>query len=184
MLPSASSVQKLPRIATSPSCKFEPDAGRLQRAAADQVLQRVVAEQAEVARAAAGADAGAHRNAAAQDAGLGQRVEVGRVGRFQLGPTARLLRQAAQAVGHVHDDLGVVFDVQLARKSVEVHGGRGRRSEVRGQGFIVAKYGWAARGVVRPVADRYGDEMISVGGHAEFPVNGLPQSSGLAAGAK
>ena len=25
---------------------------------------------------------------------------------------------------------------------------------------------------------------VSVGGHAEFPVNGLPQSSGLAAGAK
>ena len=97
-------------------------------------MQRVVAEQPEVAGAAAGANAGADRNAAAQDAGLGERVEVGRIRRFQLGATARLLRQAAQAIAHVHDDLRGVFDVQFARKSVEVHGGgRGQRSVVRVQ---------------------------------------------------
>ena len=91
MLPLASTVQKLARIATSPSCKLEADAGRLQRAAADQVLQRIVAEQAEMPRTAAGADAGQHGNAAAADAALGERVEIRRVGRFELRQTAGLL---------------------------------------------------------------------------------------------
>ena len=103
--------------------ELEADAGRFERAAADHVLQRVVAEQAEVARAAAGADAGQHRDAAAEDAGFGERVEVRRFGRFQFGQAARLLRQAAEAVGDVHDDLGVVFDVQFASEFMDVHGG-------------------------------------------------------------
>ena len=115
--------------------ELEADAGGFERAAADEVLQRVVAEQAEVAGPAAGADAGQHGDAAAEDAALGERVEVGRVGRFELGQAARLLRQAAEAVGHVHDDLGVVFDVQFAGEVVEVHGGRGRGSEVRVSGI-------------------------------------------------
>ena len=113
--------------------EFEADAGGFEGAAADHVLQRVVAEQAEVAGAAAGADAGQHGDAAAEDADFGERVEVRRVGRFELGQAARLLRQAAEAVGDVHDDLGVVFDVEFASEFVEVHGGevRGRRSGVR-----------------------------------------------------
>ena len=118
----------------------EADAGGFERTAADEVLDRVVAEQAEMARAAAGADAGQHGNAAAADADFGERIEVRRVGRFELGEPARLLRQAAEAVGHVHDDLGVVFDVQLAGELVDVHGGRSvsgvGESEVRR--FIVA----------------------------------------------
>ena len=188
MLPAASSVQKLARIATSPSCRCEADAGGFERAAADHVLQRVVAEQAQVPGAAAGADAGQHGNAAAQDAGFGERVEIGRVGRFQLGLAARLLRQAAQAVAHVHDDLGVVLDVQFAGKSVDIHGG-GRWSEVGGQSSVIhrreiwfgCKGTWSSfqRSPIATVM-----RCVSVGGHAEFPANGLPQSSGLAAGAK
>ena len=124
----------------------EADAGGFERAAADQVLERIVAEQAEMAGAAAGADAGQDGDAAAEDADFGEGVEVRRVGRFELGQAARLLRQAAEAVGHVHDDLGVVFDVQFAGELVEVHGGRGRGSEVGGQGFIVAKYVCGCKG--------------------------------------
>ena len=134
MLPAASSVQKLARIATSPVLQLEADAGGFEGAAADEVLQRVVAEQAEVARAAAGADAGQHGNAAAADAALDQRVEIGRVGRFELGEAAGLLRQAAEAVGDVQDDLGVVLDVEFAGEVVDVHG------VVRGSGFEGSEY--------------------------------------------
>ena len=51
ILPAASSVQKLPRAATSPGCMCKADAGRFQRPAADQVLERIVAEQAQDAPA-------------------------------------------------------------------------------------------------------------------------------------
>ena len=74
---------------------------------------------------------GSDGDAAAADAALGERVEVRRVGRFQLGQAARLLRQAAEAVGDVHDDLGVVLDVQFAGEVVDVHGGEGRGSRVQ-----------------------------------------------------
>ena len=56
--------------------ELEADAGGFEGAAADEVLQRVVAEQAEVAGAAAGADAGRDGDAAAADAVAGERVEV------------------------------------------------------------------------------------------------------------
>ena len=121
MLPCASSVQKLPRMATSLRPEFEADAGRFERAAADAILQRIVAEQAQVPRPAARADARLHRNAAAGDAALGQRVEVRRLGRFEFGLAARLERQAAEAVGHEHHDLRVVLNMQFARQLVHVH---------------------------------------------------------------
>ena len=76
------------------------------------ILERVVAEQPQVARAAARRDARLDRNAAAADAAPGQRVEIRRAGRFQLGHAARLQRQPAQAVGHQHHDFGIVFLVQ------------------------------------------------------------------------
>ena len=101
--------------------QVEADAGRLECPAADQVLERIVAEQAQVPRAAAGADARQHRNAAAADADLRQRIEIRRVGRFELGLAARLLRQPAQAVADVHDDLGVVLDVQFAGQILNIH---------------------------------------------------------------
>ena len=97
--------------------ELEADAGGLQRPAADQVLHRIVAEQAQVSRSAAGGDAGGDRDHAAQDAAAGQGVEVRRLGGFQLGLAARLDRQAAQAVGHQHDDFRVVLDHQSAPNS-------------------------------------------------------------------
>ena len=74
---------------------------------------------------------GQNRNAAAEDAGFGEGVEVRRVGRFQLRQAAGLLRQAAEAIAHVHDDLGRVFDVQFAGELMKVHGG-GSGFRVRG----------------------------------------------------
>ena len=60
MAPAASSVQKLPRAATSDWPELEPDAGGFQYAPPDLVAQRVVAEERQVAGAAAGRDAGAN----------------------------------------------------------------------------------------------------------------------------
>src|SRR5699024_10757385 len=62
--------------------ELEADAGGFEGTAADHVLQRVVAKEAEMARAAAGASAGQHRNAAAEDPRFGERVEVRRFGRL------------------------------------------------------------------------------------------------------
>ena len=75
-----------------------------------------------MARAAAGGDARGDRDAAAEDAFAGELVEVGRAGRFELGEPAGLLRQAAEAVGDVDDDLRVVLDEELAGEGVGVHG--------------------------------------------------------------
>jgi hypothetical protein len=77
-----------------------------------------------VPRAAARGDAGGDGNAAAADAFLHQLVEVGGVRGFEFGEAAGLLRQAAQTVGDVHDDLGLVFDEKLASEGVNVHGGK------------------------------------------------------------
>ena len=129
ILPAASSVQKLPRAATSPGCMAKPMPVASKRPAADEVFERVVAKQAQVARPAAGSDAGTDRNAAALHADFGQGIEVRRLGRFQLRLAARRQRQAAQAVGDEHDDLRVVLDVQFAGEGVGVHG------RVQGSGF-------------------------------------------------
>ena len=57
--------------------EFETDAGGFQRAAADDEFQRIVAEEAEVAGAAAGSDAGFNRDAAAGDAALARASRLG-----------------------------------------------------------------------------------------------------------
>ncbi len=100
---------------------LEVNAQRLQDAATDAVLQRVVAEQAEMARPAARRDARQHRHTQAAHAVAGAGVEVRRPRRLQLGLAARLQGQSAQAVGHHQDDFrGVVF-AQLAHQFVHVH---------------------------------------------------------------
>ena len=48
------------------SAQLEADARRLERAAADAILERIVAEQPQVPRPAAGRDARLDRNAAAR----------------------------------------------------------------------------------------------------------------------
>ena len=89
--------------------QLEADAGGLERTAADQVLDRVVAEEAQVARSAAGRDAGKTGMLLPQTPRAGERVEIRRFGGFELGQAARLLRQAAKSVADVHDDLACCF---------------------------------------------------------------------------
>ncbi len=103
--------------------EFETNAGRFQGATADHILQRIVAEQAQMPRPAAGRDARLDRNAPAQHATAGQRVEVRRLGRFQFGQTARFERQPAQPVGDEHDNLRIVPLNETARQVVHVHSG-------------------------------------------------------------
>ena len=83
-----------------------PDAQRLQHAAADEVLHRVVAEEPQVPRAASRRDARQHRRCQPARAHPRQPVQVGRRGRLQLGLAGVRVRQPAEAVGHKHDDLG------------------------------------------------------------------------------
>jgi len=84
--------------------KFEANARGLKRPTADEVLKRIVAEQAQVAWAAAGTDARLDGDTAAANTLLCQCVKMGRGGRFQLGAAARFLGQSAQAVGHEQDN--------------------------------------------------------------------------------
>ena len=88
ILPGASTVQKFPRAATS-SADFDPDPERLQHAAADVELQRIVAEQAEVARARAGGDAVSDRMHLPEAAFGREPVQVGGLRGFQFGRSAR-----------------------------------------------------------------------------------------------
>ena len=83
-----------------------------EHAAADLVDQRVVAEQAQVPRPAAGRDAGGHRaRAGRRRAAAGQGVEVGLLGLLQGGALAGVVA-VAQAVHHQQDDPLVVLDRQ------------------------------------------------------------------------
>ena len=102
--------------------QLEAHAGRLQGPAADRILQRIVAEQAQVSRAAAGGNAGQNGNRTAQRADFCQGVQVGRLGGLQLGRSARLQGQSPQAVGHQEHDLGVVLDLQFANQLLDFHG--------------------------------------------------------------
>jgi hypothetical protein len=140
--------------------ELEADAGRFEGAAADEVGDRIVTEQAEVAGTAAGGDAGGDGDAAATDAFAYELVEVGGLRGFKFGEPARLLRQAAQAVGDEHDDLRVVLDEKLTGEGVGIHGGQtigwrwGRNSEPviltggcgRGQGHLPEGLGWGGYG--------------------------------------
>ena len=112
--PCASTVQKLPRAATSFGLQIEVDAERLEHPAADLVLDRIVAEQAEMARPAAGRDAGADRDRQAADIVPDQGIEIRGRGGLELGRAAGLDRQPAEAVGdREHDLAGVAEDERL-----------------------------------------------------------------------
>lgn len=100
--------------------ELKTDAGGFQHTAADDVFQRIVTEEGQVAGTAAGGDAGLHGNAAAADAALGEGVEIGGAGRFKFGGTAGFHRQAAEAVGNEEDNFGIVFLMQRAGELVHV----------------------------------------------------------------
>ena len=100
--------------------KVEVDAEGFEDAAADAVLQRVVAEEGEMAGAAAGRDAVADGHGEAADAVGGEAVEVDGVRLFELGAAGLGIGQAAEAVDDEEDDFGVVLDDEFA-DDFEVH---------------------------------------------------------------
>ena len=77
---------------------LEVDAERFQDAAADLVFERVIAEQAEMARAAAGGDAGEDRDRQTADPFADHRIEVGGACGFEFGLAAELHGEAAESV--------------------------------------------------------------------------------------
>ena len=89
-----------------PFSEVDFDAQGLQRAAADEILQGVVAEEGQVAGAASWRHAGKDRDGQPAGTLVGQRVQVGGVGRLQLREPCFGMAQASQAVHHQHDDLG------------------------------------------------------------------------------
>ena len=102
----------------------EVDSEGFEDAAADVVFEGVVAEESEVAGAAAGGDAWQNRNAHAQHTALGERIEVGRVGGFKFGFAAWLKRESAESVCDVEDDFGVSGFLETAGEGVDIgHGG-------------------------------------------------------------
>src|SRR5207248_2382044 len=100
-------------------------------------------EQCEVPGPAAGANSRRDWNAASAHATPCELIEVRRAGGLQLRQPARRLRQTAQAVGDVHHDLGVVFDVQFAREAAGVHCWAAARDEVLADSRL-----WASGGEV------------------------------------
>ena len=100
--------------------EVEVDAQGLQDAAPDRVAERLVAEQAEVPRAAPRGDAGADVAEQAAGAPPRQRVQVGHPGRLQLGPPGGRVRKATQAVCREEDDLGGAGNGQAANQ-IQIH---------------------------------------------------------------
>ncbi len=73
-----------------------------------------------MARAAARRDARFDWDAGPLHTNAGQGVEVGDMGGFQLGFSARLQRQAPQPVGDEHHDFGIIFHMEFAGQFVHV----------------------------------------------------------------
>ena len=103
--------------------QFQAQAQRFNHAAAHLKFQRVVAEQPEMPRPAAGRDAGRGGNHAALRGILAQLVEVRRGGGFQRRQIKLLLRgQVAEAVEHDQHELGASgFQCQFGIKRVQIH---------------------------------------------------------------
>lgn len=101
--------------------QLEADAGGLQGAAADQVLDRVIAEEGQVSGTAAGGDTRCDRIHAALDPVFCQIVQMRGFGGFQFRRPARLDRQPAQPIGHQHNDFRFVLGLQLANELLNIH---------------------------------------------------------------
>ena len=95
-------------------------AQRLQRAAADLILDRVVAENGQVPRPTAGGDPWSHRDGQTQFRAGRQVFQVWLEGHLQLGPSAGFARQPAQTIQDEHDDLRLPAD-DLIVKECRVH---------------------------------------------------------------
>jgi hypothetical protein len=88
--------------------QIEVDAERLEHAAADAVAERIVAEEPEMTRPAAGRDPRRHGDRQPAHVAGHQRVQIGRRGSLEPGRPARRHGQAAQAVGNEQHDLRLV----------------------------------------------------------------------------
>ncbi len=53
-----------------------------------------------------------------------------RVGRLELGLATRFLRQPAESVPHVHHNLGIVLNMQLAQQFLDIHGNGSQLSAI------------------------------------------------------
>jgi hypothetical protein len=104
--------------------QLHPEAKRLDDATADLELQRVIAEQPEMAGAAAGRDAGRDGDhAALRAAGLHERVEVRRGGGFERRHVAGGGGgDVAEAVEHDEGELRARLDGERGVEFVEFHG--------------------------------------------------------------
>ena len=97
--------------------QFKTKAERFNDAATDLKFQRIVAEQAEMAGAAAGREAGRNGNHAALRGILRKLVEVGRVRGFERREIAGFLRRnVAESVENNQRVLGFGFKGQLGIK--------------------------------------------------------------------
>ena len=94
--------------------EFQAQAQGLNDAAPDLILNGIVAEQSEVARPAAGGDAGSDGDHAALRAEFGQGVKIGGRGRLQRREKTLFFgRQIAQTVQDYEGQFGVCFDCQF-----------------------------------------------------------------------
>ena len=79
------------------------------------MLERVVAEESQMAGTAAGGHAGQHRGGYPAGAHTGQGVKVGNVGGFKFGLAGIRVGQAAQAVGNQQNYLGRCGGVTISQ---------------------------------------------------------------------
>ncbi len=109
MMPSASALAKLPRAAMSFGPRSETDAQRLQHTTPDLIVHRIVAEEAEVGRAAARLDPRSDRRTEANRAFGRHLVQVGCIGGFKLGQAAGFHGQATQSIHDQEDDFAAIL---------------------------------------------------------------------------
>jgi len=107
------------RHVVGPQLDAQPQ--RREHPAPHLVGEGVVAEEAQVARARAGGEAGGHQGDAPQVGLLGQGVEVRGAGGGQLGGAARLAGQSAHAVEDDEEDLAGGLAAEFANVGQEIH---------------------------------------------------------------
>ncbi len=95
---------------------------RLDDATAYLELERIIAEQGQVARPAAGRDAGRDGKDPALGRVLAERVQVGSAGRFERRKIALVARgQVAQSIQDHQRQFGLGLERQFGVEAVEVH---------------------------------------------------------------
>ena len=97
-----------------------------QNAATDLELKWIVSEQGQVARAGAVGHTSSDRCMLTGGAFGSELIEVRSAGCFQFGLSTGSDRQAAQAVGHKHDNLGAVLLFEVTDQVLETWGHSGR----------------------------------------------------------